>query len=116
MRELMDMRFASEAPATEGYVYVIRDPSTGLIKIGRSIDPWERLERLSREMGNELDLVDYWFTGDCVLAESVAHRKFANSRVHGEWFCLGAHFAAVKVEEIVLALDPGRCDLSRAHE
>lgn len=103
-RELMAMEFAH--PTSEGYVYVMRSPRTGLLKIGRSADPWKRLERLSRESREDLELLDYWFSGDCVAAEWVAHRRFARSRVFGEWFYLGMQ-SLDKIGRIVKATDPG---------
>lgn len=106
LRELMAQEFAE--PNAEGYVYVMRavGEEEGAFKIGRSSDPWKRLEQLSRQTGRELELVDYWPSDDCVSAEKAAHRRFAGSRLRGEWFHL-SWLDVDRVGEIVRALDPG---------
>lgn len=103
-RELMERRFAESV--AEGYVYAMQDPQGGLVKIGRSENPWGRRERLSRELGRELELLDYWPTDDCVFAELAAHRMLAGLRVHGEWFRISWR-GVEDVGELVRLLDPG---------
>lgn len=105
VRELMEKQFAE--PSNEGYAYVMLSPASGLYKIGRSKDPWGRRDTLSREVGVELVLVDYWLCDDYVVVEQALHSRFAGSRVHGEWFRLSDPDIPT-IGELVMVLDSGR--------
>lgn len=62
--------------------YFIKDPSTGLIKIGRSINPKERLSSIQCGSGVKLELM-------AVIGKDVErklHKRFAEYRQVGEWF------------------------------
>lgn len=75
-------------------VYLMRNPSTGLVKIGRTNDVHRRMGELSRASGVALELLSYipapgrW--GDpereCRAIESRLHDRFAKERGIGEWF------------------------------
>jgi hypothetical protein len=70
------------------YIYMVKSASTGLVKIGRSINPTQRIAAIRTQSGQDLTVV-------CVEEsapdlEQVLHRKFTKHRVCGEWFDLTA--------------------------
>ncbi|WP_227819134.1 DUF1376 domain-containing protein [Raoultella ornithinolytica] len=67
-----------------GYVYFIRNPLSGLIKIGYSKNPWARLSELRRNYGSELCVVATIKTVD--KSEVSIHATLSKFRVEGEWF------------------------------
>jgi hypothetical protein len=76
-------------PETQGIVsrkcvYFIRGTTTGLIKIGESIDPIARLTELSKCGSEELQLLAIIENGS--RTERELHAKLSSHRVHGEWF------------------------------
>lgn len=62
--------------------YLIKDTSTGLIKIGKAIDVNNRLQSLQCGSASKLNVV-HVFDADI---ERVLHLEFKESRKHGEWF------------------------------
>jgi hypothetical protein len=58
--------------------------SDGLIKIGTSSDPARRVQALSTGAGESLALVAVVDGGRA--RERALHERFADTRVHGEWF------------------------------
>lgn len=65
-------------------VYVIGNPESDLVKIGRSKNTAQRLVALQPSSTFKLSVL--WTTdGGCVL-ENALHRHFHERRVHGEWF------------------------------
>lgn len=85
-----------------GYVYFIKNPATGLIKIGYSKNPWARLSELRRNYGSDLSVVATIKTVE--KSESSIHAAFEQYRVEGEWFteseCIKAVILAVVAGEI----------------
>jgi hypothetical protein len=74
-----------------GYIYLIRDLRTGLVKIGFSKDPYRRLKQLTHESTLlpeplEFRLVDAWRA--TLKEEQRLHQVFQSCRVRGEWFDL----------------------------
>lgn len=65
-------------------VYVIRNPRTGAVKIGRSLDVAGRLRELRAASGEPLELVA--IVGEGSLLERALHLRFASARRQGEWF------------------------------
>jgi uncharacterized phage protein (TIGR02220 family) len=61
--------------------YFIRGSITGMIKIGHSIDPVQRLVALAACASEELELLAV-----CDDREAHLHEQFAFARAHGEWF------------------------------
>lgn len=68
----------------QDFVYFLRSPATGLIKIGHSADLQQRIRDLSMQQGVELELL-FCVDGDR-SDEARLHRRFASSRRLGEWF------------------------------
>lgn len=62
--------------------YLIFDPGSNLIKIGKARDVNERIKHLQIGCGSILEL-RHVFELDI---ESILHSEFKNFRVHGEWF------------------------------
>ena len=72
------------------FVYLIRS-SEGLCKIGRTIDPQDRLKTLQLNTGVALTLEyskDLRSKGKRV--EKELHRLYAEKKIRGEWFALEA--------------------------
>lgn len=65
-------------------LYFIRNPETGLVKIGQSRDVLRRARQLSNACGAQCDIVRVVYNG--AYFESWIHRAFAPNRRHGEWF------------------------------
>ncbi|MCR4338789.1 MAG: GIY-YIG nuclease family protein [Gemmatimonadaceae bacterium] len=71
-------------PRELGSVYFIWSPETHEIKIGRSLRPDARLRHLQSAHPHELKLLRTVPGGPIV--ERVFHAKYAEQRLHGEWF------------------------------
>lgn len=70
---------------TTSRLYFIR-AENGLIKIGVSVDPENRLRQLQTGSSTRLELLDTIETENSNLLESKLHKEFAKYRIHGEWF------------------------------
>lgn len=75
------------------YIYLIKDNKTGLIKIGKSRNPYERLKQLVRQdtllpESNDFILLRAWASEE--YQERALHRQFINQRIRGEWFNLSS--------------------------
>jgi hypothetical protein len=70
-----------------GHVYVIRDSDvTGYCKIGRSHNLRQRLDTFDTHLPFNVEVVTVIPCRDCVQAETILHRRFADKRRRGEWF------------------------------
>lgn len=85
-----------------GYAYFIKNPSSGLVKIGYSKNPWARLSELRRNYGSELTVVATIKTVE--KSETSIHAAFEKFRVEGEWFiesdCIKAVILAIVAGEL----------------
>lgn len=82
------------------YVYFLRDPSQGLVKVGRTRRSIaERQQESSTFVPNGLTLLGYIETGDCVEMETRIHREQADKRRANEFFELSAE----EVRSILIA-------------
>lgn len=68
----------------EGQVYFIQAEGGGPIKIGKAVDPWQRLSQLQTGYHEPLKILAVMPGG--LHAEKELHQKFAAYRVKGEWF------------------------------
>ena len=66
------------------FVYLALSPKTGLLKIGASRNPYQRLASLSNDDNGKMNLL-HAFEGSFVC-EKKTHKLFAAHRSHGEWF------------------------------
>lgn len=71
-----------EGEAENTSTYFFKNPVTGLIKIGRSVDIKTRKQAVQCGSGVELKVL-LVVSGD---SERELHKKFAEYRKHGEWF------------------------------
>jgi len=65
-------------------VYFIKDIKTGLVKIGKSVNPISRLKTLQTGSSNELQLIKVIPGG--IYVEQILHKYFSHIRQRGEWF------------------------------
>lgn len=71
-----------------GLIYNIRNPETGLTKIGRTARPKERLRELQGEHGKQLKYSSLRESDNAPKEESRLHKKHSSRRKDGEWFDL----------------------------
>ena len=70
-----------------GWVYAIRCPARGLVKVGRTDrDPRARLRALQTGQPDVLVLVRVWPCPDSRVAERCMHQLLAAHHYRGEWF------------------------------
>ena len=74
----------SEHPA--GFIYNISDPISGLVKIGRTINPKQRMQKLQSEHGKQLRYSSLMKSDNAPKDERRLHKKYASRRKDGEWF------------------------------
>lgn len=70
-----------------GYVYLLQSP-TGAYKIGRTINPANRLKTFTVKLPFEVEYICTIKTPDMVALEQELHARFASKRINGEWFAL----------------------------
>ena len=69
------------------YVYFLRDPSHGFVKIGKTSRKIKDRQRASRTwVPGGLSLLGYIVTGDCTELETRIHREYAHKRRDNEFF------------------------------
>lgn len=77
---------------TISWVYVLKNPATGLYKIGKSTNINQRVKTISMQSGVWVELICAayieTFHTDYSLIETLLHRHFKPKRVIGEWFSL----------------------------
>lgn len=72
------------------FVYFIQEGMDGPIKIGRSTDPWKRLEALQSGNPRPLRLIAATRVGKSVhILERDLHRDFRDLHLLGEWYSPG---------------------------
>lgn len=76
----------AEMTRKDGWIYLIHAQGTSRYKIGRSIDPSKRLERLQQQCPFPLKLIATFYTDDCIADEGRLHRLAKVYCKHGEWF------------------------------
>ena len=85
-----------------GFVYLIRQTVTPYYKIGKSKDPYKRMQRLQIGTPLELQIVSRVWSFDALRLESALHEYFDAYRVRGEWFDLPSElvgrFVAIATE------------------
>lgn len=93
-----------------GYLYVLTNPhAPGLVKIGRSANPWDRTEALTTTgvPGRILDLCMAWHHLDVWAAENGLKQLMASVRIQGsEWFVADLNTVEKLHAEMVGAVSP----------
>lgn len=69
-----------------GFVYLVRQMSTTYYKIGKSKNPYKRLESLQTGTPLEIQVIERYFSMDCTKLESLLHGYYSAYWVRGEWF------------------------------
>jgi hypothetical protein len=67
-------------------VYLIRNATSGLVKIGHSINPAQRLSGIQTSCSDHIYIERLLLGGR--KEEKMLHKKFADRRQRGEWFRL----------------------------
>lgn len=78
------------------FVYLIKDPLTGYIKIGSSTNPWKRLKQLDSmfkalvgtKRNLSMERIIFVPLGNHLVVEHQYHKKYSKYQVYGEWFDL----------------------------
>jgi len=81
-------KISKERPA---YIYLMYDNSTGYYKIGKSVNPEQRLNSINRSHapGNgTVELVHVFLASPVDDAEKAVHKAYESMRVEREWFAL----------------------------
>ena len=81
--ELDSLAFNNNSSKSNQKTYLMRDSNTGLIKIGKAIDPKFR----ERTLQSEKPTISLFAVCDN-LVEDELHKKYSDKRVRGEWFKL----------------------------
>lgn len=82
-----------------GFVYLIKS-SSGFWKIGRTVDPANRMKTFSVKLPFEVEYEHLIPCADMVRAELQLHERFFSKRANGEWFNLDeADVAEIKAIE-----------------
>jgi len=70
----------------QGYIYVLKARLGSYHKIGRTNNPKSRFAMLGIQLPFDVDIVHIAPVDDMYDAEISLHERFADNRVHGEWF------------------------------
>jgi hypothetical protein len=76
------------------FTYIVQNTETGNVKIGKSINPKERLKAIRGMSGNKL--VEIALIPENM--ELALHKLFSNSNIFGEWFKFTADIASYLLE------------------
>jgi hypothetical protein len=79
---------AKDAPATVGYVYLLKHGTRREYKIGQTNNPLRREGELGIQLPEKCQPIHYIQTDDPEGVEAYWHRRFASKRKEGEWFAL----------------------------
>lgn len=75
-----------ERKLTKGYIYFLRDNTSGAVKIGKAINLDNRIENM--KLPAKPTLLHSIFVNDYDKAEKIFHDAFSKHRKRGEWFDL----------------------------
>lgn len=90
-------------------IYVIGAPVSSVAKIGKAIDPEQRLAGI--QVGNPERLALRWTTSGGIRLERWLHEEFGHLRLIGEWFDFGT---LDPVEQVEAAVERYRSEHRRA--
>ena len=79
-----------------GYIYFLDCPSIGLIKIGSTKKPKQRLKTLKASLGPNIKYLNILPTEDMGALERAMHSHFSEFRSYGEFFQITAN----QIEEL----------------
>lgn len=98
------------------YLYLMSG-SSGIVKIGISVDPSARERQLQTSNANEVSLVETWgpFNSPHEI-EGIVHRRFSDARMYGEWFKVDTELAAAGIDALVSAFTDSRNQTTEERE
>lgn len=73
---------------SQGYIYILYNPESNLVKIGRTKNPYKRFTTLSNQNGSKFR---YYISNQMFIdeiIEKIMHNKFSFKRKCGEWFSI----------------------------
>jgi hypothetical protein len=73
---------------TYGYVYLMGDRERQVYKIGYSVDPMKRMEKINKRVPIDLIMIHAIPAINAYNSEGVLHRMFKKFKLVGEWFVL----------------------------
>lgn len=73
-----------------GFIYITGPEDSRTVKIGKSKDFWQRLERISKHSHVPLLPKMIWKCVNCSAVESALHSIFKEQNTHAEWFEIGS--------------------------
>lgn len=92
-------RLGRRTRTERGYVYLLREDVRGLVKIGRAVNPRNRVQKIAAILPSTCRVVGLIEAANMEELEKELHRRFADRRVKGEWFKLDAgHLEEVQVD------------------
>lgn len=94
------------------YLYAIKDTLTGLIKLGYSYDPTERIRELQTGSAGLLVLVhkEPVTENSALQLEKKLHRELSHLRRRGEWFECDEEFARLQIVHHIIRWGNGLDD------
>jgi hypothetical protein len=96
-----------------GYVYVLYNPKSKLVKIGKTKSPRNRFSVLTNQNGSTFK---YYITEPIYiesLVEKVMHNKFSYKRKKGEWFDIGFDDAVLELKLLLESEDFNRRNINK---
>lgn len=87
--DLLEINPIDNALTSTGYVYLIKS-STGLYKIGRTVNPDDRIETFTVKLPFHVEYDHLIPCNNRFSAERTMHQLFRHVRKDGEWFALSA--------------------------
>ena len=85
---LPDLKACFPAKSKTGDVYLLKNPTTELVKIGRSGNLAHRKRVLETGAGTELICIGWVKAKDSFALETNLHARFQLNRQNGEWYRL----------------------------
>jgi hypothetical protein len=84
-----------------GYVYVLSYPGSDKLKIGHSLDPFDRAEDIGGTKAPENPVVEafFWCSERREDVERAAHKLQRESRHNGEWFNITVEQAMASIRD-----------------
>ncbi len=83
-----EVKGTTEVITRAGYVYLVNEVNGVHYKIGRAVDPDDRIRTFNVKLPYKVELEAVIPTMDMIGLEAELHALFADKRVDGEWFAL----------------------------
>lgn len=100
---LSDERKKLGIPRSTGFIYVLYNPLSNLVKIGTSLNPMRRTRNIACTAGVSYKQCRVWISprvGDPYDIEESLHKHFSNYRKIGEWFTVDFSTAVKQAKSV----------------